>query len=110
MKQEVHMDAQVLILPLLSHFANCFTAPGFAHFKCFMLARMALLGMPHCVTEVMRLTAVHKLRHWTTPYAFLNHGRFSCQELSQALLELLDKVLKLPEEIIPWSCPDLVDR
>jgi hypothetical protein len=94
------MDAQVYILPLLSHFANCFTKPGFTHFKYFMLARMALLGMPHCVSEVMRLTAVHKLMHWTTPYAFLSRGRFSCQELSQCLLELLDKVLELPEEII----------
>jgi hypothetical protein len=61
---------------------------------------MALLGTPHCVTEVMRLTTVHKLKHWTTPYAFLSRGRFSCQELSQCLLMLLDKVLKLPEEII----------
>ncbi len=94
------MDAQAYILPLLAHFANLFTRPGFAHFTCFMLARMALLGLPHCVTEVMRLTAVHKLRHWTTPYAFLSRGRFSCQELNQALLELLDEVLKLPEEII----------
>jgi hypothetical protein len=94
------MDAQVYILPLLSHFANCFTTPGFAHFKYFMLARMALLGMPHCVSEVMRLTAIHKLKHWTTPYAFLSRGRFSCQELSQCLLELLDEVLKLPEELI----------
>ncbi len=31
------MDAQVFILPLLSHFANLFTRPGFAHFKYFIL-------------------------------------------------------------------------
>ncbi len=94
------MDAQVFILPLLTHFANCFTTPGFAHFKYFMLARMALLGMPHCVTEVMRLTGIHKVMHWTSPYAFLSRGRFSCQELNQCLLELLNKVLNLPEEVI----------
>jgi hypothetical protein len=38
--------------------------------------------------------------HWTSPYAFLRRGRFSCQELSQCLLELLNKVLNLPEEVI----------
>lgn len=94
------MDAQTLILPLLAQFANCFTKPGFAHFQSFVIAHMALLGLPHCVTEVMRLTGLHQRKHWTTPYAFLSRGRFSCQQLSQCLLELLTWRLNLPEELI----------
>jgi len=54
------MDAQALIVPLLTSFSCCFTAPGFAHFELFILARMSLLGLPHCVTEVMRLSRWHE--------------------------------------------------
>ena len=73
------MNAQALILPLVLAFVHCFTAPGFAHFAHFVLAHMALLGAPHCVTETLRLTQWHRVRHWTTPYAFLTRGRWSCR-------------------------------
>ena len=83
------MDAQTLIVPLLVHFQSCFTKPGFAHFEQVMRAHMALLGLPHCVTEVLRLARWHEVKHWTSVYAFLSRGRFSCRRLSQCLLELI---------------------
>jgi hypothetical protein len=79
------MNALPSILPLLGAFVHCFTAPGFVHFTHFVLAHMALLGIPHCVTETLRLTQCHHGRHWTTPYAFLRRGRWSCQLVSHSV-------------------------
>jgi hypothetical protein len=87
------MNAQALILPLVQSFVHCFTAPGFVHFTHFVLAHMALLGAPHCVTETLRLTQGHTVRHWTTPYAFMTRGRWSCRHVSQCLLDLLGQRL-----------------
>jgi len=94
------MNAQALMLPLLMVFVNCFTQPGFEHFQNFLTAHIALLGLQHCVTEVMRFTGIHHRLHWTTPYVFLRQGRWSCREVSQRLLELLTARLTLFEEII----------
>lgn len=94
------MNAHALMLPLLIEFVNCFTRPGFAHFQTFISAHAALFGLQHCVTEVMRLTQVHKLMHWTTPYAFLKKGRWSGAKVSQTLLDLITRQLHLPSEII----------
>ena len=94
------MDAQRFIVPLLVHFRSCFTKPGFAHFEQLMRAHMALLGLPHCVTEVLRLTRWHELKHWTSMYAFLSRGRFSCRRLSQCLLELILLQLGCPKELV----------
>lgn len=69
------MNAQEFILPLVLQFVQCFTAPGFVHFQHFVLAHMALLGLPHCVTETLRLTQIHKILHWTTPYVFMQQSR-----------------------------------
>lgn len=81
-------------------FVNCFTAPGFEHFQSFIIAHAALLGLNHCITEVMRLTGLHYRLHWTTPYAFMKKGRWSCREVSQCLLDLITSRLKIMEEII----------
>ncbi len=94
------MNAQALILSFIAQFVNCFTRPGFFHFQHFTQAHRALLGLPHCVTEAMRLSGVHKLMHWTTPYAFLRKGRWSCLDVSQCLLDLITKSLFISEEII----------
>ena len=94
------MNAQALILPLVLAFVHCFTAPGFAHFAHFVLAHMALLGAPHCVTETLRLTQWHTVRHWTTPYAFMQRGRWSCRHVSQCLLDLLAQRLGLGGEVV----------
>jgi len=94
------MNAPELILPLLLQFVHCFTTPGFVHFQHFILAHMALLGLPHCVTETLRLTGLHYFLHWTTPYVFMKRGRWSCQKLSQCLLDLLIQTLTLGEELI----------
>jgi hypothetical protein len=94
------MNAPELILPLLLQFVHCFTTPGFVHFQHFILAHMALLGLPHCVTETLRLTGLHHFVHWTTPYVFMKRGRWSCQKLSQGLLDLLVKTLALGGEIV----------
>lgn len=94
------MDAQTFIVPLLVHFQRCFTKPGFAHFEQVTRAHMALLGVPHCVTEVLRLTRWHEIKHWTSVYAFLSRGRFSCRRLSQCLLELILLQLGCPSELV----------
>jgi hypothetical protein len=94
------MNAQALILPLLLPFVHCFTAPGFAHFAHFVLAHMTLLGMPHCVTETLRLTRFHTVVHWTTPYVFLKRGRWSCRQVSQCLLVLLAMTLGVSAEVV----------
>jgi hypothetical protein len=92
------MDAQLVIVPFLAGFAECFSRPGFMHFQLFVLAHMGLMGMPHCVSEVMRLMGSHEQWHWTTPYSFMKAGRFSCRALSQKLLELVLGRLGMPEE------------
>jgi hypothetical protein len=94
------MNAQALIVPLLEAFVHCFTTPGFAHFAHFVLAHMALLGLPPCVTETLRLTQWHAVVHWTTPSAFLSRGRWSCRQVSQCLLDLLIPMLGLAGEMI----------
>jgi hypothetical protein len=94
------MNAQGVILPLLAHFVHCYTTAGFVHFQHFVLAHMALLGFPHCVSETLRLTRLHHLVHWTTPYLFMKRGRWSCQKLSQCLLDLIVETLALCGEII----------
>ena len=94
------MNAQALILPLLRPFVHCFTAPGFAHFAHFVLAHMALLGVPQCVTETLRLTQFHTVVHWTTPYAFMTRGRGSCRQLSQCLRDVIVKTLGLAGETV----------
>ena len=94
------MNAQALMLPLLMVFVNCFTRPGFEHFQNFIIAHAALFGLQHCVTEVMRLTRVHAIMHWTTPYTFLRKGRWSCKEVSQTLLGLVAERLKIMDEIV----------
>lgn len=30
------------------------------------------------MTETLRMTLWHRIKHWTTPYVFLNPGRWSC--------------------------------
>ena len=94
------MNAPVLILPLLLPFVHCFTAPGFEHFAHFALAHMALLGIPHCVTETLRLTQFHTLVHWTTPYAFMKRGRWSCWQVSQCLLAVIATTRGVPAEVV----------
>ncbi len=94
------MNAQALMLPLMLVFVNCFSKPGFEHFQTFIIAHAALFGLQHCVTEVMRLTQVHRVMHWTTPYAFMRKGRWSCQKVSQCLLDLVAQRLKIMDEIV----------
>ena len=94
------MNAPASILPLLRAFVHCFTAPGFVQFTHLVLAHMALLGVPHCVTETLRLPQFHHVRHWTTPYAFLRRGHWSCQQVSQRVLDVLSKRLPLGGEVV----------
>ena len=94
------MNAQALILPLVRSFVHCFTVPGFVHFAHFVLAHMALLGAPHCVTETLRLTPWHTVRHWTTPYVFMKQGRWSYRHVSQCLLDLLVQRLGIAGEMV----------
>jgi hypothetical protein len=61
---------------------------------------MALLGVPHCVTETLRLTQLHQCRHWTTAYAFMQRGRWACQQVSQGLLDRLSMALGIAGEVV----------
>jgi hypothetical protein len=94
------MNAPASILPLLAAFVHCFTAPGFVPFTQLVLAHMGLLGVPHCVTETLRLTRFHHVRHWTTPYAFLRRGRWSCQQVSQSVLDMLATRVAFAGEVV----------
>jgi len=94
------MTALDPLLALLVEFVQCFTQPGFVHFKHFILAHAALWGAPHCVTETLRLTRWHAIKHWTTPYVFMKSGRWSCQRVSQALFQLLARFLGIGEELV----------
>lgn len=94
------MTAPVAFLPLLEAFVQCFTSPGFAHFTHFVVGHGALWGAPHCVSETLRATRWHAQKHWTSPYAWLSRGAWSCRKVSQALLDLLLAWLGLDPEII----------
>lgn len=94
------MTAQAAVLVLAEEFVNCFTKPGFAHFTHFILAHAALWGIPHCVTETLRLTRWHHIKHWTTPYWFMRRGRWSCTKVMRALFKVLVSRLPLCTDII----------
>jgi hypothetical protein len=91
------MTAPALVA-FLGEFVNCLTAPGFHHFAHFIMAHAALWGAPHCVTETLRATLWHHVRHFTAPYVFMKRGRWSCRADSRRLLELSCARLKLPAE------------
>lgn len=94
------MTAPAPLLALVDSFVQCFTQPGFAHFTHFIVAHAALWGAPHCVTETLRLTRWHTLKHWTTPYVFMRCGRWSCRQVAQALLDLLLRTLSFGGEVV----------
>lgn len=93
------MDAQIII-PLLNEFSRCFTKAGYQHFVVIILSRMSMIGLPHCVTELMRHSEVYKEKHWTSVYWFLRQGKYSCKALSQSLYELLSKGLNFGDTLI----------
>jgi hypothetical protein len=94
------MTALDPLLAVLVEFVQCFTQPGFVHFKHFILAHAGLWGTAHCVTETLRLTRWHAIKHWTTPYVFMKSGRWSCQRVSQTLFQVLARLLAVGEELI----------
>jgi len=94
------MTAPVPLLALVDVFGKCFTAPGLWHFRHFIIAHAAMWGVPHCVTETLRVTLWHHIRHWTTPYIFMRHGRWSCREVCQRLFRLIVGRLGLGLELI----------
>jgi len=51
------MTAPAPVQALVDAFVQCFTRPGFLHFKHFIVAHAALWGAPHCVTETLRVSA-----------------------------------------------------
>jgi hypothetical protein len=61
---------------------------------------MALLGVPPCVNETSRLTQLHQFLHWTTPYTFMQRGRWACQQVSQCLLDRLSTTLGIAGEVV----------
>lgn len=104
------MTAPVPLLKLAREFVQCFTQPGFAHFCHFVSAHAALWGAPHCVTETLRVTLWHRIKHWTTPYVFMNHGRWSCRKVAERLLELLLDRLGVSRELVAVLDDTLVKK
>jgi hypothetical protein len=94
------MTAPAALVALLSAFVQCFTQPGFAHFTHFILAHAGMWGGPHCVTETLRATLWHHVRHFTAPYVFMKRGRWSCRAVSRTLLDLLVARLALAGEVV----------
>lgn len=92
------MTAPSSVMALAQGFVECFTQPGFQHFVHFLLAHATLMDSPHCVSETLRATRRHAVVHWTTPYAFMNRGRWSCAGVSRALLALLLRTLGITAE------------
>lgn len=94
------MTAPVAFLALVEVFVNCFTKPGFQHFYHYMMAHASMWGGAHCVTETLRQTLWHHVKHWTTPYVFMRKGRWSCRVLTQTLFDLLLSKLSFGDEIV----------
>lgn len=88
------------VLPLVVVFSEYFTKPGYAHFQRSVFSHMALMGVPHCVTEMMRLSGVHHIQHWTSAYYFTAKGKWSCQKVWECLLNLLAEKLKIKELVV----------
>ncbi|MCL5269211.1 MAG: transposase [bacterium] len=86
------------------------TTPGFQHFTHFIVAHAALWGARHCVTETLRATLWHHVRHWTTPYCFMKRGRWSCCQLSRRLLDLALQRLALAGPLVLAIDDTLVRR
>ena len=76
----------------------------------FILAHAALWGAPHCVTETLRATLWHHVRHWTAPYFFMKRGRWSCRQVSRTLLGLVQRRLGLDGPLILAIDDTLVRR
>ena len=57
-------------------------------------------GGAHCVTETLRQTLWHHVKHWTTPYVFMRKGRWSCRRVTQTLFDLLLNTLSFGDEIV----------
>jgi hypothetical protein len=92
------VTAPVAFLALVEQFVNCFTAPGFRHFVHFMMAHATLWGATHCVTETLRQTRWHELKHWTASYVFMKRGRWSCRAVTQTLFRVLFGKLSFADE------------
>jgi hypothetical protein len=104
------MSAPDLFLALAGEFVNCFTNPGFQHFLHFVVAHAMMWGAPHCVTETLRQTKWHAVKHWTTPYVFMNRGRWSCREVCNTLLALILRLLPFPAEVVAAIDDTLVKK
>lgn len=104
------MSAPSPFLALAGEFVNCFTKPGMQHFLNFVVAHAVMWGAPHCVTEVMRTTGIHKIRHWTTPYAWMKRGRWSCRKVARCLFGIIQKRLGLDGEVVVAIDDTLVKR
>jgi SRSO17 transposase len=106
------MAAPDLLVALLEAFVECFTRPGFGHFRHFVLGLCCSYpGQALCVTETLRATGWHRFKHWTSPYHFMSKARWSCSALSARLLLLLAERLALePEEALILAIDDTLVR
>jgi hypothetical protein len=94
------VTAPAAFVALVDQFVNCFTAPGFRHFLHFMMAHASMWSSSHCVTETLRQTLWHHVKHWTTPYVFMRRGRWSCRAVTQTLFDVLMDRLPVGEEVV----------
>jgi hypothetical protein len=70
---------------------------------------MAPPGLPHCVTDVLRLRYRYHQVHWTSPDPFLHEGRCGVTAHSLCLLRVLLFQLGLPAEVVAAIDGTVVD-
>lgn len=70
----------------LVFFKDLFTAPSYRYFCSFIMSLM-VLDTKRCVTNIILTSRIGK--HWTNFYRFLREYKWSPQQVSQRLLELL---------------------
>lgn len=70
----------------LLSFRDLFTAPSYRYFCSFIIGLM-VLETKHCVTNIILTSNIDK--HWTNFYRFLSKYKWSIQQVSQRLLELI---------------------
>ena len=81
-----------LLVSVLLAFAPAFTKPGFGYFVDFVVAMIASVGR-RTTTTVCRLA--NRLDHYTNYSRFLSRYRWSVQQVSQSLMNLLIRHLGL---------------
>lgn len=89
-----------LIIPevlgvFLSVFKDLFTEPSYRYF-CSFIVGLGILETKRCVSNIILSSPIEK--HWTNFYRFLRQYKWSKEEVSRRLLELIVRILKVERD------------